>query len=128
MSIALNPEINAFIAKTIGTKEFESLQLAGDASSRKYFRIVFNDQSRVLMYWEPFTDVVNYPFLNVLKHFAKNDVRVPKVEASAPELGVVLLEDLGDLTLERKFWENQNQEAAWPFYGQAIDEIIKIHF
>lgn len=128
MSTLLPEDINAFIAKNVGTKEFESLQLAGDASSRKYFRIVFNDQSRVLMYWEPFSDPDNYPFLNVLNHFAKNDVRVPKVEASAPELGVVLLEDLGDLTLERKFWENQNQETAMPYYGQAIDEIIKIHF
>ncbi len=128
MSTELPTEINNFIAKSVDTRQFECLQLAGDASTRKYFRIVFNDQSRVLMYWEPFTDPENYPFLNVLNHFAKNEVRVPKVEASAPELGVVLLEDLGDLTLERKFWENQNQEAAMPFYGQAIDEIIKIHY
>lgn len=128
MSTVLPTDINAFIAKNVGTKEFESLQLAGDASTRKYFRVVFNDQSRVLMYWEPFTDAANYPFLNVLNHFAKCEVRVPKVEAFSPELGVVLLEDLGDLTLERKFWENQNQEMAMPFYGQAIDEIIKIHY
>lgn len=128
MSTTLPADINAFIARNTGTKDFESIQLAGDASSRKYFRIVYNDQVRVLMYWEPFTDPDNYPFLNVLNHFAKSEVRVPKVEAFAPELGVVLLEDLGDLTLERKFWENQNQEAAMPDYGQAIDEIIKIHF
>ena len=38
------------------------------------------------------------------------------------ELGVVLLEDLGDLTLERKFWENQNQDTSFPFYAQSIDE------
>ena len=128
MSTTLSADINAFIAKNIGAKDFETLQLAGDASTRKYYRVIFNDQSRVLMSWEPFTDPANYPFLNVLNHFANSEVRVPKVEASAHELGVVLLEDLGDLTLERKFWENQNQETAMPYYGQAIDEIIKIHF
>lgn len=128
MSAALTQEINAFIAKNVGTQDFEVLQLAGDASTRKYFRIVFNDQSRVLMSWEPFSDPDTYPFLNVLNHFSKCEIRVPKVEACSPELGVVLLEDLGDLTLERKFWENQNQEMAMPFYSQAIDEIIKIHF
>jgi N-acetylmuramate 1-kinase len=126
--LQLSPEITKFIAKQIGTADFECHQLAGDASTRKYYRIVFENQSRVLMSWEPFNDPVNYPFLNVQAHFSKVDVRVPKVEALAPELGVVLLEDLGDLTLERKFWENQNQEMAFPFYQQSVDEIIKIHF
>lgn len=126
--MSLPQEINQFIAREAGTSSFEVHQLAGDASTRKYYRIVFENQSRVLMYWEPFSDPQSYPFLNVLNHFAKVDVRVPKVEAYSPELGVVLLEDLGDLTLERKFWENQNQQLAMPFYEQAIDEIVKIHF
>ncbi len=124
----LSPEISHFISAKIGTTEFECLQLAGDASTRKYYRIVYDNQSRVLMSWEPFSDPDNYPFLNVQKHFCAMDIRVPKVEGLAPELGVILLEDLGDLTLERKFWENQNQNLVLPFYGQAVDEIIKIHF
>jgi len=126
--VLLSKEISNFISKQVGTADFECLQLAGDASTRKYYRIVFENQSRVLMSWEPFQDPENYPFLNVLQHFAKVDVRVPKVEGLAPELGVVLLEDLGDLTLERKFWENQDQKLTFPFYQQAVDEIIKIHF
>lgn len=124
----LNDDIKNFIARNTGTGDFEIHQLAGDASSRKYYRIVFDSQSRVLMSWEPFDNPDNYPFLNVQKHFAKVDVRVPKVEGISPELGVVLLEDLGDLTLERKFWENQNQAQALPFYAQAVDELVKIHF
>ena len=124
----ISKDIQKFISKEIGTSDFECLQLAGDASTRKYYRIVFENQSRVLMSWEPFTDPENYPFLNVLNHFHAVDVRVPKVESFSTELGVVLLEDLGDLTLERKFWENQDQKLAMPFYAQAVDEIIKIHF
>ena len=128
MAELLSGDVIRFVGEKIGTDSFECLQLAGDASSRKYYRIVFDDQSRVLMSWEPFSDAKAYPFLNVLEHFASVDVRVPRAEAWAPELGVVLLEDLGDLTLERKFWENQNQQAALPFYQQSVDEIIKIHF
>lgn len=124
----LAPEINKFIAKQIGTPDFECLQLAGDASTRKYYRIVFDTQSRVLMSWDPFPDAETYPFLNVLDHFSTVDVRVPKAESYSCELGVVLLEDLGDLTLERKFWENQDQALVLPFYFQAVDELIKIHF
>jgi aminoglycoside/choline kinase family phosphotransferase len=128
LAIELDPKIVTFIKGQIGTESFECLQLAGDASTRKYYRIVYSNQSRVLMSWEPFGDPAQYPFLNVLEHFAQHDVRVPSVEAFAPELGIVLLEDLGDLTLERKFWENQDQNLALPYYAQAVDEIIKIHF
>ncbi len=128
MSAILPEAIQKFILRQLKIEHFDCIQLAGDASSRKYYRIVFEEESRVLMSWEPFTDVESYPFLNVLAHFQSVGVRAPKVEAAAPDLGVVLLEDLGDLTLERKFWENQNQQTAMPYYHQAIDEIIKIHF
>ncbi len=128
MNAILPAQIVEFIAREIDTANFACLQLAGDASTRKYYRIACENQSRVLMSWEPFVDPARYPFLNVLAHFAEHNVRVPKVEAFAPELGVVLLEDLGDLTLERKFWENQEQNQALPYYTQAVDELIKIHF
>ena len=128
MDSILPPEIRAFIGREVGTSAFEVQALAGDASSRKYYRVIFDEHSRVLMSWEPFADAAEYPFLNVATHFAKAGVRVPKVEATSPELGVILLEDLGDLTLERKFWENQNQDTAMPFYDQAVDELIRIHF
>ncbi len=80
------------------------------------------------MCWDPFEDNDQYPFLSVLNHFQENGVFVPKVFAKSPKEGYVLLEDLGDLTLERKFWENQSQELTLPFYRQAIDEIVKIHY
>lgn len=79
------------------------------------------------MSWEPFVSN-NYPFLSVLNHFDKHKVRVPQVIDMSEKEGLVLLEDLGDLTLERKFWESQNHETSMPFYKQAIDEIIKIHY
>lgn len=124
----LSAQIHDFIKSSLSAKEIEVMQLAGDASSRRYFRVLHSGQSYVLMVWEPFEDNGRYPFLNVLEHFKKHGVQVPEVIAKSPSLGVVLLEDLGDLTLERKFWENQNQKMAIPFYKQAIDEIIKIHY
>lgn len=127
-SSILSESLRAFVGRIVKSSKFACLQLAGDASTRKYYRIIHDDQSLVLMSWEPFLDSERYPFLNVQSHFASVDVRVPKVVALAPELGAVLLEDLGDLTLERKFWENQNQSLAFPFYQQAVDELIKIHF
>lgn len=128
----LTPEVRervtGFVRQALNKSGFEIFQLAGDASSRKYYRIVSSEDSWVLMYWEPFVDDGNYPFLSVRDHFAKHGVQVPNVVGKSPELGLVLLEDLGDLTLERKFWENQNQRMVIPYYQQALDEIIKIHY
>lgn len=107
--------------------DIELVPLAGDASTRRYFRVVSADQSWVLMSWDPFQDDEHYPFLSVLRHFQRSDVHVPSVISLAPELGQVLLEDLGDLTLERKFWENNDPSAAQAFYQMALDELVKIH-
>lgn len=117
-----------FLTRNFGSSDFEVITLAGDASSRRYYRIVYADKSWVLMVWDPFDSPEDFPFLNVLKHFDKHQVNVPEVIGFSAALGLVLLEDLGDLTLERKFWENQNQEMILPFYYQAADELIKIHF
>lgn len=121
-------EIQAFLGSLMGAGKFEIHPLAGDASARRYFRVVAHDESWVLMLWEPFQDDGRYPFLSVRAHFEKHGVLVPKVIGMRPEKGLVLLEDLGDLTLERKFWENQNQALALPYYRQTIDELLKIHY
>lgn len=131
-SNVLSREAVDFIANTINSKDFEAIALAGDASSRRYMRIINNhpahkNEALILMIWEPFNDDGKYPFLNVQKHFFKHNVLVPEVVASAPTLGLLLLEDLGDLTLERKFWENQNQNLVLPYYKLALNELIKIH-
>ena len=122
----VEPNVEAFLKKTLSFKDIKILPLAGDASNRKYYRIVHAEESWVLMKWEPFNPE-GYPFLSVLQHFANNGVQVPKVVGMSPNEGLVLLEDLGDLTLERRFWENQNQEHVMFFYKMALDEIIKIH-
>ncbi len=122
----LSNPICEFIQKNLDSSDFQVQPLAGDASARRYYRIILNQQTHVLMSWEPF-DIGTYPFLSVLNHFKKASVNVPQVIGLNAELGVILLEDLGDLTLERKFWESSAQENSWPFYQKSLDEIIKIH-
>ena len=119
--------IETFLQKSLEISEPKIFQLAGDASTRKYFRIIQNEQSWVLMFWEPF-DPDQFPFLQVLQHFKKTEVQVPSVLAMDPKNGLVLLEDLGDLTLERKFWETQKIEIVFPFYEKAIHELVKMNF
>ncbi len=122
----LNAQENEFLKSHLNCN-FEVHRLAGDASSRKYYRVICDDSSWALMVWDPFEDIERYPFLNIQKHFEKCGILVPKIFGVDGKKGLVLLEDLGDLTLERKFWENQDQSLALPFYKKTMDELVKIH-
>jgi aminoglycoside/choline kinase family phosphotransferase len=116
----------SFVKNAVGA-DFEIFRLAGDASTRRYYRIVSDSASWALMSWEPFANEKDYPFLNVLHHFKESGILVPQVFAVDGTKGLVLLEDLGDLTLERKFWENQDQSQSLPFYKKSVDQLVKIH-
>lgn len=120
-------EFQNFLSKALPNSDFRIIQLAGDASARRYYRVAAGDRTWVLMSWEPF-QANEYPFLSVHRHFQASHVSVPEVVSFSEKEGLVLLEDLGDLTLERKFWENQSTDTVIPYYEQALDELIKIHF
>ena len=120
-------ELQSYLKPLVQTSDFSVLPLAGDASSRRYYRVVAGDRSWVLMQWEPFQEAKDFPFLSVQSCFANHDVPVPQVFDYDATAGLFLLEDLGDLTLERKFWEFQNQENILPYYKKTLDELIKIH-
>lgn len=126
MTDIVSNQIKNWVAASLNTQEFTITQLAGDASARRYYRVIQDEKTYVLMCWLPF-DENTYPFLSVQKQFAANFVNVPEVVAVGEQLGVMLLEDLGDLTLERKFWEGFKQEASEEYYKKTIDELIKIH-
>lgn len=122
----ISDSIYNWVATHIKEKQFSVIQLAGDASARRYYRIVKDDRTWVLMSWEPF-NANEYPFLSVQKHFEACQIHVPEIVAVGAEQGLLLLDDLGDLTLERKFWEQSTPEASFDFYKKTIDELIKIH-
>ena len=124
----LSSEILDFLNQALLSTDFELVPLAGDASSRKYYRLINGEETYVLMVWDRFDGTEIGSFLSVQRHFAKHRVKVPRVIAQNFRFGALLLENLGDLTLERKFLEFQHQESVIPFYKQAIDEVIKIHF
>ena len=127
LSNPISQQIQNWVQENISAQgEFSIYQLAGDASARKYYRIIYGDKTWILMFWEPFNEIT-YPFISVQKHFRLSGVHVPTIQAISGDLGVLLQDDLGDLTLERKFTENTNEKLAKSFYLQALDELIKIH-
>ena len=124
---SLSREILDFL-QTQYSNAIQIIPLKGDASQRRYYRLMHKEKTSILMVGEPFDNPETFPFLSVREHLAKHNVNVPTVINQAPHLGVILLEDLGDITLECQFWKLKDQKDILPFYKKAIDELIKIHF
>lgn len=94
--------------------------LTGDASDRKYFRVLIPDAPSIVLslYAAPF-DVRTLPFVNVATLLAKMPVPIPAVLGHADDLGVIALEDLGDVTLQAHLGAASPAEHA-ALYRQAV--------
>src|ERR1700738_3114282 len=75
--------------------------LTGDASDRRYFRILLPDVTSIVLALNsaPF-DVTKLPFVNVATLLAKMPVPIPAVLGHADDLGILAQQDLGDGTLQ----------------------------
>jgi aminoglycoside/choline kinase family phosphotransferase len=97
--------------------------LTGDASDRRYYRILRDDGRSVVLAVSsaPF-DFASLPFANVTRLLSAMPVPVPKILGHAGDLGVLELEDLGDVTLQAHLGvaEASKHDAL---YRQAVSYI-----
>jgi aminoglycoside/choline kinase family phosphotransferase len=63
------------------------------------------------------------PFINVHRYLKRLAIRVPEVIHYEPEAAMMVLEDLGDLTLERAVLDGQEHELL---YGHAVDLLARL--
>ena len=100
--------------------------LTGDASDRRYYRILMNESPPfVLALHAAAFDVKTLPFVNVARLFEKMPVPIPRVIGHADDIGVLALEDLGDVTLQAHLGAaSSSQHAA--LYRQAVALIATI--
>ncbi|KRB79485.1 aminoglycoside phosphotransferase [Sphingomonas sp. Root710] len=100
------------------------LPLAGDASFRRYFRVVRGADSAVLMDAPPEHED-SRPFLAVARHLEKIGFRAPRILAEDLEQGLILLEDFGDARMKEVIEADPVAETR--IYAQAIDLLADLH-
>ncbi len=100
--------------------------LTGDASDRRYFRILLPDVTSIVLALNsaPF-DVTKLPFVNVATLLAKMPVPIPAVLGHADDLGILALQDLGDVTLQAHLGASSPAEHA-ALYRQAVALIATL--
>jgi aminoglycoside/choline kinase family phosphotransferase len=98
----LPDRITSYLERSgLGAEVTTVMPLTGDASDRKYFRVMRRaGASRVLaLHVEPF-DAAAQPFCRVAELLAAMPLPIPEILDRAGDLGILLLEDLGDVTLQ----------------------------
>ena len=94
--------------------------LTGDASDRKYFRVLLrNAPSQVLAVHPQAIDFERLPFANVARLLAAMPLPVPAVLGHSDPLGIIALQDLGDVTLQAHLGTASVAEHA-ALYRQAV--------
>jgi hypothetical protein len=100
--------------------------LSGDASDRRYFRVLLRDApSQVLAVHPGPVAFDSLPFVNVARLFSAMPVPVPRILGCFDALGIMALEDLGDVTLQAHVGAASPARHA-ALYRQAITFINTI--
>jgi len=136
----LEEKVSGALEKWSGKTVVEpSLELLhGDASARRYVRVDggFPGAPVVAMILAPekarFSEEAmvaeepdELPFINVQHYLDGLGIRVPEILLADEALGVILLEDLGDLTVERRL-KTADAEERRGLYERAVDLLVKL--
>ncbi len=101
------------------------LELPGDASDRQYVRITPQNRSSVilLVHENPF-DESTLSFINVANLLKEMPIPIPKILNIESDLGILVLEDLGDITLENHLARVDLTSASrFELYEEAVGLI-----
>lgn len=99
-------------------------KLAGDASFRRYDRLVDGDGRRAVLMDAPPPQENVRPFVAIATHLVALGYSAPRLLAADVEAGLLLLEDLGDDTFTRLLADGDNEKDL---YRLAIDQLIDLH-
>ena len=99
--------------------------LAGDASFRRYFRIVHDDGRRAVLMDAPPPHEDPRPFVAVAEWLCSIGLAAPRILARDLDHGLLLLGDLGDDRLRERLDADGDREAE--LYGIATDVLVHLH-
>jgi N-acetylmuramate 1-kinase len=118
------PEAAPSFLAANGWEGAEILPLAGDASFRRYFRVVAPGRRAVLMDAPPPHEDPRH-FLKVAEHLTAIGFRAPEILARDLEKGLVLIEDFGDARMREVI--DAAPEAEHRIYEDTMRLLARLH-
>ncbi len=117
------PHAPAFLAAH-GWGDAQILPLAGDASFRRYFRVVDGGRHAVLMDAPPPHENPR-PFIAVAEYLCGLGLNAPTILARDLDRGLLLIEDFGDVRMRETVDEHLHREAD--YYAGVTDLLVHLH-
>jgi aminoglycoside/choline kinase family phosphotransferase len=108
----------------LGWGDSEIRPLAGDASFRRYFRVVHGKRRAVLMDAPPPHEDPR-PFVAVSEWLSDAGLSAPRILGHDLERGLLLLDDFGDVRLRETLDAAPGRETE--LYAIAVDLLVKLH-
>ena len=125
--LQLRDRISRYLRESgLANERARIVPLTGDASDRKYFRIIPRDgPGFVLALHAGPIEFATLPFANVADLLQLMTLPVPVVLGHSNELGILALQDLGDVTLQAHLGAASETEHA-ALYRQAVSLIEQL--
>jgi N-acetylmuramate 1-kinase len=118
------PEAAAPFLAQAGWGDAQILPLAGDASFRRYFRVVAPGRKAVLMDAPPPHEDPR-PYLSIARHLSAQGFAAPAILADDLAHGLVLIEDFGDARVRECVDADIAREDD--IYGRAVALLADLH-
>ena len=102
---------------------YKILPIAGDASFRKFYRFILNNNSKIIVSAkeEKYKNLVAYSAIN--KFLRKNKILTPKLLAHDYPKGIIVIEDFGDISFHKVLLKQKKKLTT---YKKLIDLLLKI--
>ncbi|MCG6887478.1 MAG: phosphotransferase [Proteobacteria bacterium] len=113
--------LQLWLPEVAGIADCDITPASADASFRRYFRIRFDGQSRIVMDAPPAQEDC-HPFVQISALLSDIGLHVPEVLVEDLEQGFLLLTDLG----ERMYLDELNGRSVGALYGDAMQALLRL--
>ena len=123
----MEPRLEQYLAEQkLSAQTLKIMPLTGDASDRRYFRVLLKDAKPIVLavHAGPI-EYASMPFVAIARLLSEVPVPVPRILHHSDRLGVLGLQDLGDVTLQAHLGAATAGEHA-ALYREAVGFIARM--
>lgn len=113
--------LHRWLQHDLGLPAYELTPASSDASFRRYFRVAFNGESRIVMDAPPEREDIR-PFVQIGRMLLEIGLNVPRIEAENIAQGFLLLSDLG----QQQYLDALDETTVERLYGDAQGALLTL--
>jgi len=114
-------QLKRWLSDELGLPPYQIEPASADASFRRYFRVSFSSETRIVMDAPPGKEDIR-PFVRIARQLRAIGLNVPEILAEDIGQGFLLLGDLGS----RQYLDELNEQSVDRLYGDAMGALATL--